>query len=351
MKKTLLLTITTFLLVITAYAQKSQGIKWNESNFEEILAKAKKSSKPIFMDCYTAWCGPCKYMANTIFVKKEAGDFFNKNFINVKVDMEKGEGIELQKRYKVSVFPTFLVLDENGVEMGRVVGAADILPFIEKVKAAMNPEGSISAKKAKYEKSKKNDDAITYLEALKDAYIHNDIATFINKNYSNFGYALYREDFWPYVSIALASEDVCEKVLADKFNFDNGLGKGAVDAKIAETFLDIITNYLMNKDTLSKEQVAQYAKDIALLSPANSRYAEFISKIAVAHSINDTAAIDELLNANYIYRRLTGNDSYMAERVLFKSDILSGAKKDEYLKAKAKYYSSLLNGIESSISK
>lgn len=35
-----------------------QGIKFEEGEFADVLAKAKKEGKPVFMDCYTSWCRP-----------------------------------------------------------------------------------------------------------------------------------------------------------------------------------------------------------------------------------------------------------------------------------------------------
>lgn len=76
----------------------------------------------VFVDCYTTWCGPCKMMTEEIFPKKEAGDFFNTHFVNVKFDMEKGEGKELAKQFKIRAYPTFILLNSEGKEMYRVVG-------------------------------------------------------------------------------------------------------------------------------------------------------------------------------------------------------------------------------------
>ena len=46
----------------------------------------------IFLDAYASWCGPCKMLQKNVFTKKAVGDFYNSKFINVKMDMEKGEG-------------------------------------------------------------------------------------------------------------------------------------------------------------------------------------------------------------------------------------------------------------------
>jgi uncharacterized protein YyaL (SSP411 family) len=57
----------------------------------------QKQVKPIFVDCYTSWCAPCKKMEQTVFVNDTVYKFYNEHFINFKVDMEKGEGVEMKK--------------------------------------------------------------------------------------------------------------------------------------------------------------------------------------------------------------------------------------------------------------
>ena len=68
-----------------------KGVKFEEGTFAEALALAKKENKLVFMDCYTAWCGPCKILAKKIFPIKEIGDFFNAHFVNIQMDMENQE--------------------------------------------------------------------------------------------------------------------------------------------------------------------------------------------------------------------------------------------------------------------
>ena len=95
------------------------------------------------MDVYAVWCGPCRYMATKIFPQPKVGDYFNKTFVNAKFDAEKGEGIAVARKYDVRSYPTFLILDEKGEEVGRVVGAADADRFIatvQKVVAAIGKE-------------------------------------------------------------------------------------------------------------------------------------------------------------------------------------------------------------------
>ena len=91
-----------------------QGIVFETGSLNEALEKAKREGKALFVDCYTSWCGPCQMMSKRVFPQKSVGDFMNPSFVSIKIDMEKGEGVELAKRWKVGSFPTYLVLDAQG---------------------------------------------------------------------------------------------------------------------------------------------------------------------------------------------------------------------------------------------
>jgi len=83
MKKTAFLL---FVLVGTVTVQ-AQEIKW--ITLDEALALQKSTPKPIFMDVYTDWCGPCKMLDKNTFQTKEVSAFINKNYYAVKFN---GEG-------------------------------------------------------------------------------------------------------------------------------------------------------------------------------------------------------------------------------------------------------------------
>ena len=91
-----------------------QGICFEIGSLREALAKAQKEQKPVFVDCYTSWCGPCKMMSSQVFPDKQAGDYFNPRFVSIKIDMEKNEGKELAQKWGVRAFPTYLILSPEG---------------------------------------------------------------------------------------------------------------------------------------------------------------------------------------------------------------------------------------------
>ena len=112
-------------------AQESEGIQFFHGTWEEALQQAKKEGKMIFIDCYADWCGPCFNMMKTIFPLKEVGDYFNRHFINLKCNMERGEeGIALKKRFDVAAYPTFLFVTSEGYVAHRSSGAMKSDAFI-----------------------------------------------------------------------------------------------------------------------------------------------------------------------------------------------------------------------------
>ncbi|SMO54737.1 thioredoxin family protein [Solitalea koreensis] len=136
MKKTVVLFVAILGCLSSAYAQEApaskEGIQFFEGTWSQALAKSKETGKPIFIDVYTTWCGPCKMMAKEIFPKKEVGDKYNAAFINYSIDAEKGEGKELAKKYAVRAYPTFLYVkaDEELVYRGAGYNP-DPKPFLD----------------------------------------------------------------------------------------------------------------------------------------------------------------------------------------------------------------------------
>ena len=170
MKKILL---SSFLLLST-FCVFSQGIEFEHGTWSEIVKKAKELNKPIFVDVYTSWCGPCRVMAAQVFPRPEIGAKFNQGFVNAKIDAEKGEGIAIAKKYEVKSYPTYLFInpfDESLVDRSKSsMPAADFSGVADKMlnKYYGKKETSLADLDAKY-KSGDYDEvfAHAYLKRLK----------------------------------------------------------------------------------------------------------------------------------------------------------------------------------------
>jgi thiol:disulfide interchange protein len=110
------------------------GIQFENLSFEEAIQKAKKENKLIFLDAYAVWCGPCKMMDRTTFKDEEVGKVFNKNFINLKIDMEKGEGPAIARKYQVRAYPTMMLINGDGKVEKRILGAVADTRLLDEVK-------------------------------------------------------------------------------------------------------------------------------------------------------------------------------------------------------------------------
>ncbi|SDJ08659.1 Peptidase family M3 [Pedobacter sp. ok626] len=156
MKKYLFITLTILLTGAGSISAIAQGMIFNHGTWAEIKAMAKAQNKLIFVDFYTVWCAPCKQMTMNVFPQKEAGDFYNKNFIAYKVDAEKGEGPALAKEYKVSGYPTLAYINYNGEVIHRLTSSTDVKELIEHGKMALTPRNDYEQLKGKFAKNELN---------------------------------------------------------------------------------------------------------------------------------------------------------------------------------------------------
>lgn len=163
MKKILPIFLVLFSIIINA-----QGINFEKDTFKNILEKAKKENKLVFLDAYTTWCGPCKMLERNVFTQKEVGDFYNAHFINAHFDMEKGEGIDLAKKYSVFSYPSLLFINGDGVVVYRTAGYVGPAEFVTLGKTAINPENKLENKLAKFEAGESNPDFL--IDLIKNSY-------------------------------------------------------------------------------------------------------------------------------------------------------------------------------------
>jgi len=151
-------------IVMYSFANaQNKGIHFDHNtNWKGILAKAKAENKYIFVDCFTTWCGPCKYMSNNIFPMEEVGNFYNDKFINVAMQFDStindaenikaryADAVFIFKEYKISGYPTFLFFSPDGELLQRKSGGGDAKQFITIGTNALDPEKQYYTQIKKY---------------------------------------------------------------------------------------------------------------------------------------------------------------------------------------------------------
>lgn len=113
------------------------GINFETGTWQEVQDKAAAEGKPIFVDAFAVWCGPCKWMDANVFTDAQVAQFFNENFVNYRFDMEKGEGKVFAREHNVMNYPTFLFFDSEGKLKHRAIGSKQSQQFIELGKEAL----------------------------------------------------------------------------------------------------------------------------------------------------------------------------------------------------------------------
>lgn len=166
--------IILFVFTLFMSSAVGQGIQFETSDFQTALAKAKQENKLIFMDAYTTWCGPCKWMNKNVFSDERVGAYFNEKFINVKMDMEKGEGIELASRYEVTAYPTLLFINGEGELMHTSAGSRPAEDFLDLGHAANDPDRQFSTMKKRFDNGERSSEFLKlYTDVLTSAGMKN----------------------------------------------------------------------------------------------------------------------------------------------------------------------------------
>lgn len=287
MKKVLYVFVAFFMLQMGAFAQ---------TNFEELtlakaLEKAKAENKLVFVDTYTSWCMPCKYMANTIFPKSEMGEYLNPRFVCVKYNTEEGEGAEIMKRYEISAFPTFLILNTEGEVQHKIVGGSETAKdFIKRVAEGLDEDKAIGILAAKYGRGDRDIELLVkYARALLavddplTVQVANELISKLNdsQRVDSAYWFIYEHP----VLTQVGSPNM-EYLLANTERFQKSIGAGRVNEKIATAFDLQLTNMITGRDRQSGvEAIDKVEKEMEKYEfPSKSRLKLFVEIARVQRS-------------------------------------------------------------------
>lgn len=146
-----------FSLIIVAFCFTANAQKINWITMDQALALQKTKPRPIFMDVYTDWCGPCKMLDKNTFSDKAFAAHISKNFYAVKFNAEGNESVTFNKKkytnpdfvagkkgrnsthqftefLNLEGYPTMIVFDKSGAISKNIVGyntAEQLLPQLK----------------------------------------------------------------------------------------------------------------------------------------------------------------------------------------------------------------------------
>lgn len=89
---TVFITVQSFMTISSTAASETDGpVHWY--TFGEAVEAQKKNPKPIMVDVYTTWCGPCKMMSAYTFGHPVIAKYLNENFYPVKFNAETRDSV------------------------------------------------------------------------------------------------------------------------------------------------------------------------------------------------------------------------------------------------------------------
>ena len=226
-----LLLIVSMIFCSTVYCQ--EGVNFEKESWSNTLAKAKAENKIVFVDAYTTWCGPCKMMDAKTFPDEKVGNFFNKNFINIKVDAEKGDGLIIAEKYKIISYPTLFFVNYDEELVHSSVGARipeELIELGEKVIVMVaDSKKSFPSMEKQYQLGERGSEFLkNYSYALFERRMdHQHVFDDYVKTQSN----LLTEDNIKFISDFLrkSSDPYYKFIINHKAEFDKVVGKKNID--------------------------------------------------------------------------------------------------------------------------
>ena len=123
--------LTWMLAAMTLLPAQAADLEWL-TDLPKALALAKEEKKPVLIDFTGSdWCAQCIKLDQEVLSKKEFADYAKSKFVLVKLDhrirtpqlpAEQKANAALREEYKIEGFPTLVVLNSDGKELGREEG-------------------------------------------------------------------------------------------------------------------------------------------------------------------------------------------------------------------------------------
>lgn len=125
-------------------ARAVAGVNWAAPDLDAALATARATGRPVLLDLYATWCGPCHRLDAEVFPADEVAAITD-GFVSLRIDAESAAGVPLVERYHVVGYPTVLLLRPDGTEIDRIFGFLPAAEFASALRDDLAGTGTLEA--------------------------------------------------------------------------------------------------------------------------------------------------------------------------------------------------------------
>ncbi len=313
-----------FIVLFVSYQTYAAGVLFeyvaSQTQWNAVLNRAKTSKKLLFVDFYTDWCGWCKKMDKEVFSLDKVANYYNSQFINLKINAENDElGKELAQKFRVDGFPTYIFIDSNAQVVTTLVGYQQAEPLLESGRSAISLWKLFPVLKSKIEKGKATPEEIRdyavliakkngtdaakpyvsqYLPYYKPQNLHNpadfEFATFFLKDINSENFDYFAKNYQ-----TIAQKVGVEKVDEYKYLIFEDNFMRAVAAS-DEAFFDKILEKLLPIYLDGASQAENDMLRFTMQSGFYERTAKWDKYIALVENFRDQKAEDRM---SFIYQQ------------------------------------------------
>lgn len=114
---------------------------------ESALTQARAKRVPVVAEFHAPWCYSCYYMARNVLNGPE-WEQVQRSSVRLELDADSREGAHWMQTWDVKVLPAYVVLDEQGRELGRILGEQTRPEFYRRLSAILRQSGTLETLQA-----------------------------------------------------------------------------------------------------------------------------------------------------------------------------------------------------------
>jgi thioredoxin-related protein len=173
----------------------------NSVQLDSVRMISKNTGKPVFAEFYSASCHWCKQADTTTLRDTSLARFLNNGFISAKVRLDSDFGMEMIKKYEIFSLPAYIMLDERGRMIFRLLGGQSPQTIITEFSSFLDSYKKHITFKAEFSANNRNPEfLIDYSHLLFTLNLFDDARLITNVYFNTVKVPLINSSLWDVIS-------------------------------------------------------------------------------------------------------------------------------------------------------